>query len=168
MISCSTKLKHLSRSLFTNLKRFSSTKDNLPPQSAQKVSQLLDEAFVAENDSKVIEQTDPDDENIILFPGQGSLKVGMVKDLLKYENVPEMFDAASQIFNADILKLCQSGPQSELEETYVNQPAVFLTSLAGIEKVQVCYVQYYSCHKCIYIFIQCLFCLVCDYMLNII
>ena len=142
MISCSLKLKLLSRSLFTNLKRFSSTKDNLPP--AQKISQLLDEAFLAENNTQAGQKTEPENENIILFPGQGSLKVGMVKDLLKYQNVPEMFDAASQIFGADILKYCQSGPQSELQNTYINQPAVFLASLAGIERIQVCCFNFFS------------------------
>ena len=135
MISCTLNLKLLSRSLFTNLKRFSSTKDNLPP--AQSIGQLLDEAFVAENNQQAHQRTEPEHENVILFPGQGSLKVGMVRDLLKYKNVPEMFDAASQIFGADILKYCQSGPQSELQNTYINQPAVFLASLAGIERVQV-------------------------------
>lgn len=75
------------------------------------------------------------ERTVLLFSGQGSQKVGMVKDLLQYPNVKEMFSIASSILNFDLLQLCQEGPQSELDRTVNCQPAIFLASLAAVEKL---------------------------------
>ena len=86
-----------------------------------------------ENDQRI----NPENCNIFMFPGQGSQVVGMADSLLQYPNVSEMFQAASEILRFDLLKLCQDGPKVEIDKTINSQPAILLTSLAAVEKLQV-------------------------------
>ncbi|XP_034433963.1 malonyl-CoA-acyl carrier protein transacylase, mitochondrial [Hippoglossus hippoglossus] len=78
---------------------------------------------------------DPSSRSVFLFPGQGSQFVGMARGLLKYPNVKEMFDAAQKILGYDLLSLCLQGPEEELMKTVHCQPAVFVTSLAAVERL---------------------------------
>ncbi|XP_051912018.1 malonyl-CoA-acyl carrier protein transacylase, mitochondrial [Hippocampus zosterae] len=78
---------------------------------------------------------DPGDRSVLLFPGQGSQFVGMGRGLLRYPNVGEMFEAAQEILGYDLLSLCLNGPEEELSKTVHCQPAVFVTSLAAVEKL---------------------------------
>ncbi|CAL8318846.1 unnamed protein product [Lota lota] len=55
--------------------------------------------------------------------------------LLKYGNVKEMFAAAEKILGYDLLSLCLEGPEKELMKTVHCQPAVFVTSLAAVERL---------------------------------
>jgi [acyl-carrier-protein] S-malonyltransferase len=70
-----------------------------------------------------------------LYPGQGSQKAGMGKDLL--ESAPELYDryldAADAAAALEIRKLSLEGPQDALTETDVAQPALFALSLALTE-----------------------------------
>ena len=64
-----------------------------------------------------------------IFPGQGSQYVGMGKDW--YENsdrVKQMYRRANEIIGFDISKICFEGPEEELRQTAVTQPAIFLHS----------------------------------------
>ena len=67
-----------------------------------------------------------------VFPGQGSQKVGMGKDLI--ENYPEaeiLFSKANIALNKegiDITKLCFEGPEEELKNTVNAQPAILTIS----------------------------------------
>lgn len=66
-----------------------------------------------------------------LFPGQGSQHVGMGQ--YHYENNSEFagyFDRASDILGFDIKKIMFEGPEDELKQTEVTQPAIFLHSVA--------------------------------------
>ena len=81
-------------------------------------------------------QTDPRDTSVILFPGQGSQFIGMGRELLSFPNVEAMYRMASDILGYDLLKLCLEGPKSELDKTVYCQPAVFVTSLAAIERLK--------------------------------
>ncbi len=64
-----------------------------------------------------------------IFPGQGSQYVGMGKDW--YESSSEaraMFAKANEILGFDIAKICFEGPEDDLRQTSVTQPAIFLHS----------------------------------------
>ena len=53
---------------------------------------------------------------------------------MKYPGVEEMYEAASTILGYDLLKMCVEGPLNTLTKTVHQQPAVFVTSLAAVEK----------------------------------
>lgn len=65
-----------------------------------------------------------------LFPGQASQYVGMGKDL--YDTFPEakdIFDQANEIAGFDLRSVCFEGPEQELKQTRVTQPAIFVHSI---------------------------------------
>ncbi|KAK6184743.1 hypothetical protein SNE40_007146 [Patella caerulea] len=80
-------------------------------------------------------KTNPQDTSLILFPGQGSQFVGMGKKLLAYNGVKDLFEMASDVLGYDLLDICLNGPKSQLDKTVVCQPAVFVTSMAAVEKL---------------------------------
>lgn len=72
-----------------------------------------------------------------LFPGQGAQHVGMGKQLVEqYPKADALFDQANEILGYDLRKLCFEGPASDLDSTVISQPAIFVTSLAALEKLR--------------------------------
>jgi len=72
-----------------------------------------------------------------MFPGQGAQFVGMCGDLCK--EVPAakaLFDDASEILGYDLLERCVEGPKELLDSTEVSQPAIFVASMAAVEKLR--------------------------------
>jgi [acyl-carrier-protein] S-malonyltransferase len=66
-----------------------------------------------------------------VFPGQGSQSVGMLASLAAAEPVVEAtFAEASDTLGYDLWKLCQSGPDSELNSTERTQPAMLAAGVA--------------------------------------
>ena len=67
----------------------------------------------------------------VLFPGQGSQSVGMIKELYEnYDYVRGLFNEASNALDISMNKLIFEGPKDILDETENTQPAIFLTSFA--------------------------------------
>ena len=65
------------------------------------------------------------------FPGQGSLEVGMGREIA--EAVPaamDVFRRGSEASGLDLVRLCFEAPEEELVQTEVQQPALVATSLA--------------------------------------
>ncbi len=70
----------------------------------------------------------------VIFPGQGSQSVGMVKNLYdKHYYIKDLFDKADQILGFSITKMIFEGPIEELNKTENTQPAIFLASYAIYE-----------------------------------
>jgi [acyl-carrier-protein] S-malonyltransferase len=64
-----------------------------------------------------------------LFPGQASQYVGMGKDLYEKNSLAkEYLDNACDILGYDIKKICFEGPEEELKQTRITQPAIFIHS----------------------------------------
>ncbi|XP_030335988.1 malonyl-CoA-acyl carrier protein transacylase, mitochondrial [Strigops habroptila] len=81
------------------------------------------------------ERRSPREGTVLLFPGQGSQLVGMGRGLLQYPGVRDMYRLAEKVLGYDLLSLCLEGPQDELDRTRHCQPAVFVASLAAVEKL---------------------------------
>uniref|UniRef100_H0XAE8 Malonyl-CoA-acyl carrier protein transacylase, mitochondrial n=2 Tax=Otolemur garnettii TaxID=30611 RepID=H0XAE8_OTOGA len=77
----------------------------------------------------------PDQCSVLLFPGQGSQVVGMGRGLLAYPRVRELYAAAHRVLGYDLLELSLHGPQEALDRTAYCQPAIFVASLAAVEKL---------------------------------
>ncbi|XP_076634823.1 malonyl-CoA-acyl carrier protein transacylase beg [Colletes latitarsis] len=79
---------------------------------------------------------DPESTSVLLFPGQGTIRVGTVKKYMHFPAAKELFDSANEILNYDLLKLCLNGPQEKLDRTEFNQAATVVSSLAALEKLR--------------------------------
>lgn len=104
----------------------------VPPPAPVDVATLLREATVEEPRVRRA----PGQCSVLLFPGQGSQVVGMGRGLLGYPRVRELYDAARRVLGYDLLELSLHGPQEDLDRTVHCQPAVFVASLAAVEKLQ--------------------------------
>lgn len=68
----------------------------------------------------------------ILFPGQGAQTVGMGRWLCQtYPAAQQIFDQAAEILGYDLAKLCQEGPEEQLNATEFSQPALFVVGMAA-------------------------------------
>ncbi|MEN3202504.1 MAG: ACP S-malonyltransferase [Atribacterota bacterium] len=72
-----------------------------------------------------------------LFPGQGSQKVGMLKEWMEEDpqSVQEMFEEASRICGEDLLHLVLEGPEQELNLTRNSQPVILTMSALVAKKI---------------------------------
>ena len=65
----------------------------------------------------------------LVFPGQGSQKIGMGKDFFEnYDLVKDLFKEADESLGISISKIILEGPKDELDLTANTQPAIFLIS----------------------------------------
>ena len=69
-----------------------------------------------------------------IFPGQASQFVGMGKDLYETFDIARcIFDSANEIMELDLKTICFEGPEEELKQTYITQPAIYVHSVAVFE-----------------------------------
>ncbi|GJQ52239.1 MAG: malonyl CoA-acyl carrier protein transacylase [Anaerolineaceae bacterium] len=67
-----------------------------------------------------------------LFPGQGSQKVGMGKDLAANDaHAKALFDEADAVLGFPFSNMMWEGPDSQLNETVNTQPALYIHSMAA-------------------------------------
>eukprot|EP01038_Epipyxis_sp_PR26KG_P004741 gene4741-6652_t len=72
-----------------------------------------------------------------MFPGQGAQAVGMAGALCnEHPEAKSLFDKASTILGYDLLSKCVNGPKEELDSTVVAQTAIFVSSMAALEKLK--------------------------------
>lgn len=66
-----------------------------------------------------------------VFPGQGSQSVGMLADLAdEYSVVKRTFDSASNALGYDLWNIVQQGPETQLNQTDITQPAMLTAGVA--------------------------------------
>ena len=73
----------------------------------------------------------------LIFPGQGSQKPGMGKDL--YENseaAKKVFETANRVLGYNIADLCFNGSEEDLMKTINSQPCILTVSIAALEALR--------------------------------
>ncbi len=58
------------------------------------------------------------------------------QQIINYPNVKEMFNIAHRILGYDLYSKCLNGPIEELNQTLYAQPAIYVTSLAAVQKLK--------------------------------
>jgi [acyl-carrier-protein] S-malonyltransferase len=72
-----------------------------------------------------------------LFPGQGAQHIAMGKTLsAEFPAAKALFDQANDILGFDLATICFEGPEESLNKTNISQPALFVCSLAALEKLK--------------------------------
>ncbi|QNI02687.1 ACP S-malonyltransferase [Halomonas sp. SH5A2] len=67
----------------------------------------------------------------LIFPGQGSQQLGMLRELAeRYSVVGTTFEEASDALRYDLWKVVQEGPEASLNATECTQPALLSASIA--------------------------------------
>jgi len=75
--------------------------------------------------------------NALVFPGQGSQKVGMAKALVeKFPWAAEMAEKTDRILGRNLTQICFEGPESLLKETVNTQPGLFFVSAVLTEALK--------------------------------
>ena len=73
-----------------------------------------------------------------LFPGQGAQTVGMCQSLCQQLPAAKaLFDQASEILGYDLADVCFNGPIEKLNSTVISQPALYVSSMAALEKLKI-------------------------------
>lgn len=72
-----------------------------------------------------------------LFPGQGAQTVGMGAALYQQDAAAKaIFDRANEVLGFDLAAICFNGPEEKLHSTVISQPALYVMSMAALEKLK--------------------------------
>mmetsp|Transcript_23936 Transcript_23936/g.50757 ORF Transcript_23936/g.50757 Transcript_23936/m.50757 type:complete len:554 (-) Transcript_23936:24-1685(-) len=80
-----------------------------------------------------IEKKKPPVPAALLFPGQGSQYVGMLKEVLERPAVKTMLAQAEEILGWSVTDLALNGPEEKILETRYCQPLMFIAGLAALD-----------------------------------
>ena len=69
-------------------------------------------------------------QTAMVFPGQGSQKVGMLADLAQDPILVEVFETVSREVDRDLRRLAVEGPAEDLDSTTVTQPLMLAADVA--------------------------------------
>ncbi len=67
---------------------------------------------------------------VLAFPGQGSQRQGMLEAIPETESLDRLLDAAEALIGHDLRRLASEGTPSELADTRIAQPLLYLTDWA--------------------------------------
>lgn len=66
----------------------------------------------------------------LVFPGQGSQRQGMLENIPENEDLDRLFDAAEALAGLSLCAVATDGPDSDLADTRIAQPLLYLTDWA--------------------------------------
>ncbi len=67
----------------------------------------------------------------VVFPGQGSQSVGMLKEYAEeWEQVSQTFGQASEVLGYDLWDIVSNGPEEKLNQTEITQPAMLAADVS--------------------------------------
>jgi [acyl-carrier-protein] S-malonyltransferase len=66
----------------------------------------------------------------LVFPGQGSQRIGMLDDLPEHESLPRLLDAAEALSGFGLRTIAEQGPEERLADTRCAQPLLYLADWA--------------------------------------
>jgi [acyl-carrier-protein] S-malonyltransferase len=73
----------------------------------------------------------------LLFPGQGAQAAGMGRDFCESSPAAAaVFEEAKRVLQWDVAEVCFNGPQADLDQTAVSQPAILTTSWAIVAAIR--------------------------------
>jgi len=69
----------------------------------------------------------------LLFPGQGSQRLGMLGWAEEHEKAWPMIQKAGEVLGVDLFDLTEVGPEEKLCQLDICQPAIFVAAMCGLE-----------------------------------
>ena len=90
-------------------------------------------------DFLVCNATEKEDGTLLMFPGQGSQKIGMCVSLKNNEEARKLFRRAENVLGYNVLEICTGDEvilKEKLKSTEFVQVALFVSCLAKIEQLK--------------------------------